>query len=40
MNTNSNTYTVIYSIILVVVVAAVLAFAAMVLKHMQDANVK
>ena len=40
MNTNSNTYTVIYSIILVVVVAAVLAFAAMVLKPTQDANVK
>ena len=40
MNTNSNTYTVIYSIILVVVVAAVLAFAAMFLKPMQDANVK
>ena len=40
MNTNSNTYTVIYSIILVVVVAAVLAFAAMFLKPTQDANVK
>ena len=40
MNTNSNTYTVIYSIILVVIVAAVLAFAAMFLKPMQDANVK
>ena len=40
MNTNSNAYTVIYSIILVVVVAAVLAFAAMFLKPMQEANVK
>ena len=40
MNTNINTYTVIYSIILVVIVAAVLAFAAMFLKPMQDANVK
>ena len=40
MNTNSNTYTVIYSIILVVIVAAVLAFAAMYLKPVQDANVK
>ncbi len=40
MNTNSNTYTVIYSIILVVIVAAVLAFAAMFLKPVQDANVK
>ena len=40
MNTNSNTYTVIYSIILVVIVAAVLAFAAMFLKPTQDANIK
>ena len=40
MNTNSNTYTVIYSTILVVIVAAVLAFAAMFLKPAQDANVK
>ena len=40
MNTNSNTYTVIYSIILVVVVAAVLAFAAKFLQPTQDENVK
>ena len=40
MNTNSNTYTVIYSTILVVVVAAVLAFAATSLKEKQDENVK
>ena len=40
MNTNSNTYTVIYSAILVIVVAAVLAFAAMSLKPLQDTNVK
>lgn len=40
MNTNSNTYTVIYSTVLVVVVAAVLAFAAMALKPMQDENIK
>ena len=40
MNTNSNAYTVIYSIILVVEVAAVLAFAAMFLKPTQEANVK
>lgn len=40
MNTNSNVYTVIYSTILVVIVAAVLAFAAMALKPMQDENVK
>ncbi|MCM1177045.1 MAG: NADH:ubiquinone reductase (Na(+)-transporting) subunit C [Bacteroidales bacterium] len=40
MNTNSNTYTVIYSTVLVVVVAAVLAFAAMSLKPRQDENIK
>jgi Na+-transporting NADH:ubiquinone oxidoreductase subunit C len=40
MNTNSNTCAVIYSIILDVVVAAVLAFAAMFLKPSQEANVK
>ena len=40
MNTNSNTYTVIYSTVLVVVVAAVLAFAAMYLKPKQDENIK
>ena len=40
MNTNSNTYTVIYSTILVVVVAAVLAFAATALKGKQEENVK
>ena len=40
MNTNSNTYTVIYSTILVVVVAAVLAFASTALKDKQDENVK
>ena len=39
MNTNSNVYTVIYSTILVVIVAAVLAFAASALKPMQDVNV-
>ena len=40
MNTNSNTYTVLYSIGLVVVVAAVLAFVAKFLQPMQEANVK
>ena len=40
MNTNSNVYTVIYSTILVVIVAAVLAFAASALKPMQDENIK
>lgn len=40
MNTNSNTYTVIYTTLVVVVVAAVLAFTAMKLKPSQDANAK
>ena len=40
MNTNSNTYTVLYSIGLVVVVAAVLAFAAKFLQKKQEENVK
>ena len=40
MNTNSNVYTVIYTTLVVVVVAAVLAFTAMKLKPSQDANAK
>lgn len=40
MNTNSNTYTVIYSIVLVVVVAAILAFTSQALKDRQNENVK
>lgn len=40
MNTNSNTYTVIYTTLIVVVVAAVLAFVSMTLKPKQDANIK
>ena len=40
MNTNINVYTIIYTTVIVVVVAAVLAFAAMTLKPMQTANVK
>ena len=40
MNTNSNTYTIIYSTVLVVVVAAILAFAAEFLKPAQQNNVK
>jgi len=40
MNTNSNAYTVIYTSLVVVVVAAVLAFTAMKLKPAQDANAK
>jgi len=38
MNTNSNTYTVIYATVLVVVVAAVLAYASYTLAPKQDAN--
>lgn len=40
MNKQSNTYIVTYAIILVVVVAAVLSFAAIKLQPMQQANVK
>ncbi|NLZ19839.1 MAG: NADH:ubiquinone reductase (Na(+)-transporting) subunit C [Bacteroidales bacterium] len=40
MNTNSNLYTVIYTTLVVVVVAAVLAFTATKLKPSQDANAK
>lgn len=40
MNTNSNAYTVIYTALVVVVVAAVLAFTAMKLKPAQSANAK
>lgn len=40
MNTNSNTYTVIYTTLIVVIVAAVLAFVAMTLKPKQTANIK
>ena len=39
LNTNSNTYIVIYSTILVVIVAFLLAFVYQSLKPMQDANV-
>lgn len=39
MKTNSNSYTIIYSVIIVVVVAFLLAFVFQVLKPMQDANV-
>ncbi len=38
MNTNSNTYTVIYTTILVVIVAAILAFAASALRQKQQDN--
>ena len=40
MNTNGNTYTVIYSAVLVILVAAILAFVAMILQPMQNENVK
>ena len=40
MNTNGNTYTVIYSTVLVILVAAILAFVAMILQPMQNENVK
>ncbi|PLX23148.1 MAG: NADH:ubiquinone reductase (Na(+)-transporting) subunit C [Salinivirgaceae bacterium] len=40
MNTQGNTYTFLYAAIMVVVVAALLSFAAMSLKPMQDKNVE
>ena len=40
MNTNSNVYTVIYTTLVVVAVAAVLSFTAMKLKPAQSANAK
>ena len=40
LDTNSNTYIIVYSIVLVVVVAFLLAFVASALKPQQDANVK
>lgn len=40
MNTNGNTYTVIYSTVLVILVAAILAFVALSLQDKQNENVK
>ena len=40
MNTNSNTYTVIYTTIIVMLVAAILAFVSQSLKARQEANEK
>lgn len=40
MNTNGNAYTVIYTTVVVTLVAAILAFVAMTLKPKQDANIK
>lgn len=39
LNTNNNTYTIVYSAILVVIVAFLLAFVSQSLKSKQDANV-
>ena len=39
MKTNSNSYTIIYSIVLVLIVAFLLAFTFQALKPAQDANV-
>ena len=39
LNTNSNAYIIIYSALLVVIVAFLLAFVYQALKPMQDANV-
>ena len=39
LNTNSNAYIIIYSAVLVVIVAFLLAFVYQALKPMQDANV-
>jgi Na+-transporting NADH:ubiquinone oxidoreductase subunit C len=40
MNTNNNVYTIVYTTIVVVIAAAILAIAAMALKPKQDANIK
>ncbi|MCE2617338.1 MAG: Na(+)-translocating NADH-quinone reductase subunit C [Phocaeicola sp.] len=40
MNTNSNTYTVIYASVIVVIVAFLLAFVSSALKSKQDANIQ
>lgn len=40
MNTNSNTYTVIYTTVVCVLVAAILAFVSQTLKPKQDDNIK
>ena len=40
MNTNNNVYTIVYTTIIVVIAAAILAIAAMALKPKQDANIK
>lgn len=40
MNTNSNTYTIVYTSVVVILAAAILAVASQALKPKQDANVK
>ncbi len=40
MNTNSNTYTIVYASVMVIIVAFVLAFASASLKERQDTNVE
>ena len=39
MNTNSNSYTIIYASVMVIIVAFLLAFVSSTLKPLQDANV-
>ena len=39
MDTNKNSYTIIYSIVMVVIVAAVLAFVSLSLKDKQNENI-
>ena len=40
MNTQSNSYTFIYSVVMVVIVAALLSVISLSLKPFQDANIK
>ncbi len=40
LNTNSNTYTIVYAAVMVIIVAFLLAFVSSVLKPAQDANVE
>jgi len=40
MNTNSNSYTIIYASVMVIIVAFLLAFVSSSLKERQDTNVK
>lgn len=40
MNTNGNTYTVIYSAVLVILVAAILAYVSLALQPRQNDNIR